>query len=190
MSEQDSKAPRRGRRPRPATERKDRVVQTRVPQDLEATLKDAADHKRVTVSQLIRNVLEDTFTLVDHIVADSASIVNTVARDARRLAANRREPAPAGTGASRGAANRSVTDDSGTDDPGTDSAAADGALPPPDATLPLDEVDSWQDVIINRAGQCARCGTGLARGQQAFRGLTIHAGAPPVWLCTACIRAL
>lgn len=182
MSEQDSKAPRRGRRPRPATERKDRVVQTRVPQDLEATLKDAADHKRVTVSQLIRNVLEDTFTLVDHIVADSASIVNTVARDARRLAANRREPAPPGTGASRGAANRSVTDD-----PGTDSAAADGALP---ATTSLDEVDSWQNVIINRAGQCARCGTGLARGQQAFRGLTIHAGAPPVWLCTACVQAL
>ena len=57
---------RRGRRPAPESERKDRVIQTRVPQDLEDSLRHAAERERVTVSHLIRNVLEDSFRLVDH----------------------------------------------------------------------------------------------------------------------------
>ena len=77
---------RRGRRPAPESERKDRVIQTRVPQDLEDSLRHAAERERVTVSHLIRNVLEDSFRLVDGIVADSSQLVDNVARDARRLA--------------------------------------------------------------------------------------------------------
>lgn len=78
---------RRGRRPAPDDERKDRVIQARVPEDLENTLKQAAEKRRMSVSHLIRNVLEDTFTLVDHIVADSSALVEQVSRDARRMAA-------------------------------------------------------------------------------------------------------
>lgn len=166
MSEKES-ASRRGRRPRPATERKDRIIQTRVPQDLEATLKDAADQNRVSVSQLIRNVLEDTFNLVDNIVADSASLVDTVRRDAQRIAAS-------------ASSRRSTTTrrEAGASEPSADTATA------------LDEVDAWQDVIVNRPDNCAQCGTSLARGQHAFRGLSSRAGAAPVWLCTACIGKL
>jgi hypothetical protein len=67
-------------------ERKDRLVQTRVPGDLDDTLREAAKQKRVTVSQLIRNVLEDTFNLVDDVVASSVSLGQTVRRDAQRIA--------------------------------------------------------------------------------------------------------
>lgn len=81
---------RRGRRPSPDEERKDRVIQARVPEDLETTLKQAADKQRMSVSHLIRNVLEDTFTLVDNIVADSSALVEQVGRDARRVAASAR----------------------------------------------------------------------------------------------------
>ena len=77
----------RGRPSAPEEERKDRVIQTRVPKDLESTLKEAAEQKRMTVSHLIRNVLEDTFNLVDGIVADSSALVEHVTRDAKRLAA-------------------------------------------------------------------------------------------------------
>ena len=42
----------------------------------------------MSVSHLIRNVLEDTFNLVDHIVADSSALVEQVSRDARRVAAS------------------------------------------------------------------------------------------------------
>ena len=45
--------------------RKDRLIQTRVPRDLESTLKREARRRRLTVSHLIRNVLEDAFQLVD-----------------------------------------------------------------------------------------------------------------------------
>lgn len=90
----DSKKPRkvgarrRGRRPAAAEERKDRVIQARVPEDLETTLKEAAEKRRMSVSHLIRNVLEDTFTLVDNIVADSSALVEQVSRDAKRVAAS------------------------------------------------------------------------------------------------------
>lgn len=84
----DSLPRRRGRKPAAAQERKDRVIQARVPEDLETTLKEAAEKRRMSVSHLIRNVLEDTFTLVDHIVADSSALVEQVSRDAKRVAAS------------------------------------------------------------------------------------------------------
>ena len=78
--------PRRGRTPLPESERKARLIQTRVDEDLDDALRDAAKQRRVTVSQLIRNVLEDTFTLVDNVVADAAALTATVKRDAKRVA--------------------------------------------------------------------------------------------------------
>ncbi len=76
----------RGRRPLPETERKDRVVQTRIDEELSRTLQREAKRKRLTVSQLIRNVLEDTFDLVDHVVTDAVQLGQTVKRDALRIA--------------------------------------------------------------------------------------------------------
>ena len=46
------------------SERKDRLIQARVPEKLETTLKDEARRQRTTVSQMIRNILEDSFQLV------------------------------------------------------------------------------------------------------------------------------
>ena len=155
----------RGRRPSADEERKDRVIQTRVPKDLESTLKEAAEQKRMTVSQLIRNVLEDTFNLVDGIVADSSALVEHVTRDARRLAATAR-------GESSG---KPLT-------PVKQGGTLAGEL--------LDSVDAWQDVIVNKPGQCIECGKGLARGERAFRGLTSVAEIPAVWLCNDCINTL
>ena len=78
-------------------QRKDRLIQTRVPQNLESTLKDEARKRRLSVSHLIRNVLEDTFNLVDNVVnevdrvvADSVGMAQTLKRDAQRLAATAR----------------------------------------------------------------------------------------------------
>lgn len=78
-------------------QRKDRLIQTRVPQNLESTLKDEARKRRLSVSHLIRNVLEDTFNLVDNVVTevdrvvtDSVGMAQTFKRDAQRLAATAR----------------------------------------------------------------------------------------------------
>ncbi len=77
---------RRGRAPLPDGERKDRLVQARIDEDLDVALRDAAKLQRVSVSQLIRNVLEDTFTLVDNVVADAAALGAGVKRDVKRVA--------------------------------------------------------------------------------------------------------
>jgi transposase len=74
----------------PEGERKDRLIQTRVDEGLDETLRDAAKQQRVTVSQLIRNVLEDTFHLVDNVVQDAANLGAAVKRDAQRIAASAR----------------------------------------------------------------------------------------------------
>ena len=167
-----NKAGRRGRKPSEDAERKDRVIQTRVPRDLETTLKDAAERERVSVSHLIRHVLEDTFNLVDNIVADSASLVGNVTRDAKRLAASAR--GERGLNSTSEAAAPRVPAAQGGDE----------------AAALLEAVDAWQDVIINRADHCVQCGVALKRGQRAFRGLSSIPGAPAVWLCGDCITTL
>jgi hypothetical protein len=81
---------RRGRTPLPEGERKARLIQARVDENLDEALRDAAKERRVTVSQLVRNVLEDTFRLVDNVVADAAHLTAVVKRDARRIAESAR----------------------------------------------------------------------------------------------------
>jgi hypothetical protein len=76
----------RGRKPLAKADRKDQLVQTRVPGELSETLREAAKKNRVTVSQLIRNVLEDTFELVDNVVGEAVHLGNQVKRDALRIA--------------------------------------------------------------------------------------------------------
>lgn len=87
-------------RERSGAARKDRLIQTRVPRDLERTLKKEAERQRLSLSHLIRNILEDAFELVDGVVADvdqivtdSVALARNVHRGARRLGstARRRE---------------------------------------------------------------------------------------------------
>ena len=70
---------------RPA--RKDRLIQTRVPRRLEETLKHEARRRRVSLSHLIRSIVEDSLRLVDDVVSDSVTLARNVRRSARRLAA-------------------------------------------------------------------------------------------------------
>jgi hypothetical protein len=76
---------RRGRKALPVDVRKDKLIQTRVADNLDATLREEARKRRVSVSSLIRNVLEDAFALVDDVVAETAKLAKTVRRDALRI---------------------------------------------------------------------------------------------------------
>jgi hypothetical protein len=154
------------------TRRKDRLIQTRVARDLESTLKREARRRRLTVSHLIRNVLEDTFQLVDDvvdsgddIVADSVALARRVGHDARRMA---------------GAVRDAVAVDA--DEP------FDDAPPAPDDDL--SHVYAWNAVVANRAAACVRCDAPIAPGGAAFVGLSDDAARPRVWLCPACREAL
>jgi hypothetical protein len=77
---------------------KDRLIQTRVPERLEHVLKEEAQKRRLTVSHLIRNMLEDTLQLVDTVVSgaggivgDSVDLAEHVVRDAGKLASSARD---------------------------------------------------------------------------------------------------
>ena len=149
--------------PGPAPEheaRKDRLVQTRVPRDLESTLKREARRRRLSVSHLIRNVLEDAFQLVDDVVANVDEIVNDSVELARRVKHDARRI----VGAVRDAADASEE--------------------------ALDHVYGWSRVVLNRAVHCARCAREIARGAEAWAGLSDDRTRPRAWLCGPCREAL
>ena len=57
--------------------RKERVIHTRVPESLDDEIKRRAGSLGLSVSNLVRNVLENTFGLVEDIVADGAEIARS-----------------------------------------------------------------------------------------------------------------
>lgn len=62
------------RKPGTRRPRKDRVLQARIPSDLDEQLRDRAEQLGLSVSTVVRNVLLHTFDLVEGVVADSSEI--------------------------------------------------------------------------------------------------------------------
>jgi hypothetical protein len=67
-------------------EKKERVIHTRVPESLEAELRQRAEKLGMSVSNLVRNVLGHAFGLVGDVVADSHAIARAARGDARKPA--------------------------------------------------------------------------------------------------------
>lgn len=160
--------------------RKDRLIQTRVARDLESTLKREAQRRRLTVSHMIRNILEDTFQLVDdvvggvdEIVSDSVELARRVGRDARRMA-----------GAVREAVVEPDLAESAVVEPAPDGAPAEAS------DDPLGHVFAWNGVIANQSVTCTGCGVAIERGGEAFVGLSDDPKRPRTWLCADCREAL
>lgn len=70
---ESSKHTRRKRR-----QTKDRVLQARIPEQLDEELRDRAEQLGLSVSTVVRNVLLHTFNLVEGVVADSAQIARAL----------------------------------------------------------------------------------------------------------------
>jgi len=67
---------RRGRKRKPR-QTKDKVLQARIPEDLDDELRDRAATLGLSVSTIVRNVLMHTFDLVEGVVMDSTELVRT-----------------------------------------------------------------------------------------------------------------
>ncbi len=65
----------------PADDRKERVIHTRVPESLEAELRERAQGLGISVSNLVRNVLGHAFGLVGDVVADGHAIARAARGD-------------------------------------------------------------------------------------------------------------
>ena len=84
----------RSRRTRRKT--KDRVLQARIPEDLDEELRDRAEQLGISVSTVVRNVLLHTFNLVEGVVSDSAQIARAIqGRESRPATPSLPAPEPA-----------------------------------------------------------------------------------------------
>ncbi len=77
MKSPDGERP--GAAPPDAGERKERVLHTRVPESLDHHLKRRARSLGMSVSTVVRNVLLNTFGLVENIVTDSTNVALAIA---------------------------------------------------------------------------------------------------------------
>lgn len=118
-------------------ERKEKVIHTRVSEGLEEEIRERAARLGVSVSNLVRNVLQNTFGLVEDVVADAASISRS-ARGEGRSASDGRSAERDGSGASRNAA---------PERPG--------------------RVLGWQEAVLSVNALCAACNAILPRGTRA-----------------------
>jgi predicted DNA-binding protein len=69
-------------------EKKERVIHTRVPESLEAHLRERAQELGMSVSNLVRNVIGHAFGLVGDVAADSHAIARAARGEAKKSAAN------------------------------------------------------------------------------------------------------
>ena len=175
------------RRTRRSRDVKDRLIQTRVPERLESVLKEEAQKQRLTVSHLIRNMLEDTFHLVDTVVAgagdiakDSAAIAEQVAHDAGKLAG-----AVRGVAEDAGRIATTVTDAVRTRRAGASTRRASSGVQPD-----LSHVLAWNQVVTNQLVTCAVCAGSISRGGTAHLGVSRDPSAEPTWLCPECLPRL
>ena len=147
-------------------ERKERVLHTRISDDLAADIRRVAEDLRVPVSNLVRNVLEEAFSVVETVSDNVGDLIEDVVEAAerararmrqRRKQSQRREP------------------------PETQAAAA-------PARAEFAEVLGWQPLILNRHQICADCEEPLERGERAYLGI-LAAGPSPHFLCADCADA-
>lgn len=67
-----------GRTVRKRRDTKDRVLQARIPEQLDEELRDRAEELGLSVSTIVRNVLSHTFDLVEGVVTDSSHIARAL----------------------------------------------------------------------------------------------------------------
>lgn len=141
-------------------ERKERVIHTRVPERLDAHLRQRAEDLGISVSNLVRNVLGHAFGLVGDVVADSHAIARAARGEQK------------GPGDGRAA-----------DEPRASERPVERA---PDPRRPsIDDVIGWQPIILGKNAVCERCNAIVPRGTDAAVG----AGTQFV-ICPSCLQEL
>lgn len=85
----------RGRK-RNSQQTKDRVLQARIPEQLDAELRSHAEQLGLSVSTIVRNVLLNTFDLVEGVVSDSSQIARALTGWSASPSHSEEEPAVLG----------------------------------------------------------------------------------------------
>ncbi len=167
--------------------RKERVLHTRISDQLDESLRNAADELRVPVSNLVRNVLEDVFNVVESVTDNVGDLVEDLVDEAdsvrdrlrgRQRHRHRRPAEPTRSDPDWQAAEREVSemvDDEVVNDQ-------------PEDRPEFPDVLGWQPLVLNGPQGCADCGRDMTRGDKAFLGLATG-GTPQHYLCPECVKS-
>lgn len=189
-------------RPR-RSRRKERILHTRISDQLSDDIRRMADELRVPVSNLVRNVLEEAFGAVERVSDEVGDLLDDVLGDAEGFEEEmrsfaRRQRRRRGRGRS-GRSRREYVDYDEPEKaarparPAEASSAEPPAKPAPaavgaGASMPFPEVIGWQSLLVNSAQRCACDERELAAGERAFVGLT-EQGMSRTFLCRECMAA-
>ncbi len=159
--------------------RKERILHTRISDQLSEDIRRVAEDLRVPVSNLVRNVLEEVFSVVEQMSDDVGELFEDVvdeAEQARERLQRFHERQQRRRSQREARRAREETD-----------ADAPSAPPPPPAeredreerTEPaasgpesFREVLAWQRVLLNSTQRCAATGRELEPGEEAYVGIT------------------
>jgi len=73
-------------------EKKEKVLHTRIPESLNEELREHASNLGISMSNLVRNVLQNTFGLVEDIVFDTANIARSASGQGKTTARSATAP--------------------------------------------------------------------------------------------------
>lgn len=189
-------------------ERKERVIHMRVAPSLDSELKERAGRLGVSVSNLVRNVLQHAFGLAGDVIKDGAE----VARSARGEAPG---PSASGPFGDRGPRPGDWFGDTRTaqGDRFGDTRTAQGAAQRRDTSVSHDFADpaqagasglrgggrarasepaailGWQRFVLGLNAVCERCNALLPKGQEAGLGVLEGPGRRPI-VCLNCFEEL
>jgi hypothetical protein len=194
--ERESRSDARGRRQRRphhrrrhacgGSDRKERVLHTRISEQLSDDIRRLAEDMRVPVSNLVRNVLEEVFTTVESVSGDVGDFFEEVLDEAEgvreRLHARPRSRSRRRRGSRFDPVD--VEEEMSRDEDAEQSAkspAADGT-PEPD----FSHVLAWQPVVLNQPTRCGACRVRLEAGANAFLATPVTGDAAE-FVCPRCV---
>ena len=164
------------RRSRHRGNRKERVLHTRISEPLAEDIRRMAEDLRVPVSNLVRNVLEEAFSVVEAVTVNVGDLIEDVAEEAERT-----------RGRIRSRRHRSRRYYRGHH---REAAQEPPSVPPEDRVERAEHPDvvGWQPLILNQPRSCADCEEPIERGERGFAGMTAS-GLSETWLCRDCLDA-
>lgn len=181
--------------------RKERVLHTRVSEQLSEDIRRFAEELRVPTSNLVRNVLEEVFTVVDHMSEDVGDLFDDLLEEAEGVRGRVRRQSDA----SRRRRERRAESDADVEDelrrdeareardrsgPSPEAESSPEAEPAPEPEPPrpserFPDVLGWQPLVLNRDLACGCCERRLRAGDSAFLGLGAQ-GLTETALCRRC----
>ena len=170
-------------------ERKGRVLHTRISEQLSDDIRRLAEDLRVPSSNLVRNVLEEVFTVVESVTDDVSELFEDVLveADAARDRIRRRHRGSTRR-RHRGGRRSSWADVAEAEIRQDERTEQKASRPEPRREPPeFPDVIGWQPLVLNQSGECSDCSRSLRRGTRAFVGVT-EKGLSRNTLCRDCLQ--